>query len=131
MKPLTFLFSLAASLVMFSSASFAEWVKLSTTLEEDTSFYVDIGRIKKHKGFVYYWGLDDFVFPDEEGDLSVTKYVQVDCNLLRRRILNGNSYVGPMGSGKLSSSYQPENPKWDYAPPGSSMEEILETVCNI
>ena len=42
--------------MMFSSNSFAEWVKVTRTVNGDT-FYVDYERIRKHDGFVSFWML--------------------------------------------------------------------------
>ena len=129
MKNLLLIFTLLFSSVFFSSTSFAEWTKVSEG-ENGNTFYVDFKRIRKHDGFVYYWGLDNFLKPDVDGDLSVKKYMQVDCNLLRRMLLSGSSYNEPMGGGISSSSYTPKNPEWTYPIPNSSGETILKSVCS-
>ena len=128
MKTLLTIFTLVFT-VMFSSTSFAEWTKVGESMRGDT-FYVDYERIRKHDGFVYFWGLDNFLKPDRDGDLSVRKYTQVDCNLLRRKILSGFAHKEPMGGGNSSSNYKPKNPEWDYPPPNSVIENILKSVCS-
>ena len=45
---------------MFSSASFADWTKVGENVSGDT-FYVDLERIRKHGGFVYYWSMTDYI----------------------------------------------------------------------
>jgi len=55
MKKLALLTALLFS-VMFSSASYAEWTKIGVNVDGIT-FYVDIERIRKHDGNVYWWKL--------------------------------------------------------------------------
>ena len=55
MKKLALLTTLLFS-VMFSSASNAKWTKIGVNVNEIT-FYVDIERIRKHGGYVYWWKL--------------------------------------------------------------------------
>ena len=52
MKKLTLLTTLLF-LVMFSSSSYAEWRKIGVNVDEIT-LYVDIERIRKHDGYVYW-----------------------------------------------------------------------------
>ena len=55
MKKLTLLTTLLFS-VMFSSSSYAERRKIRVNVDEIT-LYVDIERIRKHDGYVYWWKL--------------------------------------------------------------------------
>ena len=55
MKKLILLTTLLFS-VMFSSSSYAEWRKIGVNVDEIT-LYVDIERIRKHDGYVYWWKL--------------------------------------------------------------------------
>jgi hypothetical protein len=52
MKKLTLLTVLIFSL-MFSSTSFADWTKVSSSGGGANTFYVDFERIRKHGGYVY------------------------------------------------------------------------------
>lgn len=130
MKPTLKTLTLTIALLVGSvSFSHAEWTLVNENTDGD-AFYVDFERIKKHDGFVYYWGLDNFLKPDEWGNLSSIKYTQVDCNLMRRKILSGYTYKEQMSRGNSSSIYSPKNPQWVYAIPDSSIEYILKTVCS-
>ncbi|MBI37020.1 MAG: hypothetical protein CL568_05495 [Alphaproteobacteria bacterium] len=128
MKKLTLIFTLIFSTVMFSSTSFAGWTKVSKNVSGDT-FYVDFERIRKHGGYVYFWGLSDYLKPTETGLLSGKRYHQGDCKLFRFKKLSYSFHNEPMGR-DTGDSFSPKNPEWKYPPPNSSMEEILKTVCN-
>ena len=127
MKILTILLTLTFT-VMFSSPSFADWKKVSESVDGDT-FYVDFERIRKHDGYVYWWELGDYLKPDELGDLSSKTYKQGDCKLFRYKFLSGSFYTEPMGGGTPSASSNEPDKEWRYPPPNSSIEFILKSVC--
>ena len=128
MKTLLTIFTLVFT-VMFSSPSYADWTKVTTSTDGDT-FYVDFERIRKHGGYVYFWRLSDYLKPNKWGNLSAKMYKQGDCKLFRYKYLSFSYYKEPMGRGTLSTSSNPENPKWKYPPPNSSIEKILKKVCS-
>jgi hypothetical protein len=127
MKSLLLITTLVFSTLMFSSPSYAEWEKVTESVDGNT-FYVDFGRIRKHDGFVYYWRLRDYLKPNKWGDLSSKVYEQVDCKLLRFKDLSYSSHKEPMGGG-TGDPYTPPD-KWNYPPPNSSIEVILKSVCS-
>ena len=118
----TFVFS-----VIFSSASFAEWTKVTSSVKGDT-FYVDYKRIRQHDGYVSYWMLSDFLVPTKWGDFSTETYKQGDCKSFRFRNLRFIQYKHKMGQG-LGDVYIPKNIKWNYPRPDSLNESILKIVC--
>ena len=120
---LTFLLSL-----MFSSPSYSEWTLVGENVL-GTIIYVDFETIRIVDGYVYYWKLQDFLKPTKYGRLSTKTYMQGDCKLFRRKSLSYSQHNSPMGGG-TGDSGSPENPKWDYPPPNSSIENILKTVCS-
>jgi hypothetical protein len=124
MKTLTILIAFT---VMFSSPSFAGWTKVNEGMSGDT-FYVDFERIRKHDGYVYWWGLKDLLEPDKTGDLSYKRYDQGDCKLFRYKGLSASFHKEPMGGG-TGRSYSPKNPAWDYPSSGSVGEYTLKSVC--
>ena len=127
MKILTILLTLTFT-VMFSSPSFADWKKVSESVDGDT-FYVDFERIRKHGGYVYFWRLSDYLKPTKYGDLSSKVYNQGDCKSFRRKGLSYSFHKEPMGGG-TGDSISPKNPEWKYPSPESSSEEILKSVCS-
>lgn len=126
MKSLLTIFTLIF-FVTFSSTSFAEWTKVSQTMDGD-SVYVDFERIRKHDGYVYYWELQSLLKPDKDGDLSYRWYYQGDCKLFRLKQLSGSYHKDPMGGGVGT----PNSPldKWDYPAPNSVWENSLKSVCS-
>ncbi len=115
--------------MIFSSTSFAEWTKVSTSISGVT-FYVDFTRIKKHGGYVYYWRLKNLSEPDEWGDLSSLVYEKVDCELLKSKRLSLTYHTQLNAKGTPSTIDNQPDKDWNYANPGSSFETILKTVCS-
>lgn len=111
--------------VMFSSICFGDWTKVDRNVGGG-NFYVDFERIKQHDGYVYFWELVDFEKP-LKGVLSVKTYNQVDCNLFRHKTLSWDLYKEQMGQGDFRIGTPPD--EWDYPPPNSSAETVLQTVC--
>ena len=83
MKKLLLIFTLLFSTLMFSTPSYGEWTKVSSTLNGAHTFYVDFDSIRKHGGYVYFWRLSDFLKPNKYGTLSDKSYNQGDCKLFR------------------------------------------------
>ena len=113
---------------MFASPAYADWVKIGT-IQGDTT-YVDFDRIRTNGSYVYYWQLIDLLEPDGDGDLSYKTYHQGDCEIFRLKGFSGISYKQPMGEGS-GETISPPNPEWDYPPPNSAMETILNIVCEL
>ena len=129
MKKLLILTTLIFS-VMFSSPSYSEWKKVSESVEDGDTYYVDFERIRKHGGYVYFWRLDDYLKPTKYGDLSVKTYNQGDCKLFRYKNLSFSSHKEPMGRGTPSSSSNKPDKEWYYPHPNSPGEDILKSVCS-
>jgi hypothetical protein len=115
--------------LMMSSVVHAKWTQVDKNVDGDT-FYVDLERIKKHSGKIYYWELADYLKPIETGMISNKSYIEAECGRFRFRYLNSTFYEGPMASGTISSSDNTPEKNWRYAPPDSVKEFILKTVCN-
>ena len=93
-----------------------------------TTFYLDLDRIRKNDGYVYVWRLRDYLKPDKWGDMSSKVYLEVDCKAFRYKNLTYIFYKQPMGEGEGVSSNN-DNPEWEYPPPESMVEFILNKVC--
>jgi hypothetical protein len=112
-----------------TSVANAEWTEVSKNVNLDT-YYVDLERIKKHSGKVYYWELGDYLKPTETGTMSNKAYVEAECGRFRYRFLSQTYYKGPMASGKINVSSNTPEKDWYYPPPNSSSEDILKAACN-
>jgi len=127
MKKLTLIFALTFS-VMFSSSSYAGWIKVSEN-ENDTAFYVDFERIRKVDGYVYWWELIDLAKPSPHGDLSRKTYNQGDCKLFRYKVLSSSIHTEPMGGGIGDAENKPDT-EWTYPFPNTVDELSLKEVCS-
>ena len=125
MKYLLMLSTLTASL-MFSASSFAAWTEVAESVDGDTH-YVDFDRIRKVKGLVYYWEIQDFLEPSSNGSLSGKIYSKVDCDTMREMRLSISAYKLPMAEG-AADTWTPD-PEWGYAQPDSVQEVKLLAVC--
>ena len=111
---------------MYSSASFADWKKVS--VNHFATFYVNFGAIRKVDKYVYYGELGDLFKAIGTGVLSITSHNQGNCKSFQRRTLRHNYHKEPMGVGP-GKFYSPENPKWEVPPNNSVSEAILKSVC--
>ena len=66
MKKIFIIFSFLASTIIFSSPSYAEWSRVGKSNSGSTT-YVDLERIRKHNGFIYFWRLTDYLKPNKGG----------------------------------------------------------------
>ena len=113
---------------MISFNSYGEWTKLTEDTEGET-YYIDLNTIKKIDGYVYWWDLVNYVEPDD-GFMSVTSFVQGDCEIGRIKELSSTSYTELTGYGEYESDTTP-NPEWDYFPPDTIGGHFLELSCNL
>lgn len=113
---------------IFSSTSYAEWAKVSEGNNADV--YLEIDRIRKVDGYIYFWAMTDYLKPSKSGVLSAKIYYEGDCKLFRVKQLSGGFYKQPMGAGAVETD-SPENPEWHYPPPDSLGEHLLEYACKL
>ena len=102
-------------------------MKIVSNKSGDT-FYIDYDTIKSHNGYVYYWGISDYITPNSRGNMSAKIYYQSDCGLDRSKYVSGTFYNESMGKGKGETSAPPDD--WMYPPPDSAMAEEMEFVCD-
>ena len=127
MKKLLLILALLFSTAMSSSPVRAEWTKLGDV--DGLTYYVDLERIRKHDGYVYYWDLVDYLKPTETRMLSAKAYIQADCKLFSYKILSLSAYKEPMGNG-TADTFNPPDTGWQYAIPNTSREIVLKLVCS-
>ena len=127
MRYLLLISTLSTSL-LFSAASRAEWTLVAEGARTGNKVYVDLERIRKANGLVYYWMIQDRLEPSSTGMLSTKVYYKVDCETLREMKLSFSTYKLPMAEGAADDTWTPD-PQWDYAQPDSVGEGILQAVC--
>ena len=115
---------------MLSSTSFAEWTKVTESSEAPVhSFYIDFDRIRKADGYIYFWMLADYAKPITDIKvLSTKQYIQGDCKVFRLKVLSYTYHKKPMGS-DYGETEEAVNKEWEYPPPGSISEKVLERAC--
>jgi len=71
-----------------TSATAANWVEVFVSRSTGNSFYVDVDKIKKDKGFTYFWVLSNFTNPvGESRYLSAKVKWKADCKKKKRKKL--------------------------------------------
>ena len=69
-----------------TSATAANWVEVFVSRSTGNSFYVDVDKIKKDKGFTYFWVLSNFTNPvGESRYLSAKVKWKADCKKKKRK----------------------------------------------
>ena len=112
---------------LFSTTSWGDWNYVVEN-KSGSKFYYDKDRVRKSGKYLYFWMLTDYIKPSEMGDLSETKYIQLDCSIFRSKRLKFQSYNKSMGEGeKTFDSTPPE--KWMYPKPNSKKEEVYNKIC--
>ena len=110
---------------LFSTTSWGEW---SLVLESyGNKWYYDKDRLRKSGKYIYFWELNDYIKPTK-GDLSVTKYIQLDCSIFRNKILKFQTYNKSMGEGKQTSDFTPPD-EWNYPRPKTVVEVLYKNIC--
>ena len=89
---------------------------------------MDLDRIRKNDGYVYLWSLADYLKPTKSGYMSDKAYREVDCEAFRYKNLTYIFYKQPMGEGEGNSETS-RNQEWQYPPPESNIEIMLNFVC--
>jgi hypothetical protein len=116
-------------ILLFPLPLFAEWVETNKSVDGDT-YYIDLDRIRKHDGYVYYWVLEDLLKPTQYGDLSGKVYMQGDCKLFRYKILSSTYYTQPMARGTYSATGNNPEKEWTYIAPNSVAEVPIKIACS-
>ena len=111
---------------LFSTTSWGEWNYVSTNVS-GSKYYYDKDRIRKSGKFLYVWELIDYIKPIG-GYLSSTRYVELDCSILRYKSLKEITYKKSMGEGEMTSDFTPPN-EWKYPKPESISEFVSNKVC--
>jgi len=122
---------------MLSFNSYGEWTLYSEDETNESNYFIDLESVKKQDKYIYWWMLVDFFLPLEdeldvyEGDMSAKSFVQGDCELNRTKFLSLYTFKKPMGEEVSSIDLAEINPKWDYLPPDSIGESMLNLSCGM
>ena len=116
--------------VMFSSTSFAGWKEVTESVDDET-FYVDIERVRKVDGYIYYWMLMDLSTPLADGNVfSAVLRNKIDCPSEGMKSNPIHYYTQEMGKGDRYMSSEIEPSSWTYPPPGSAYYALLGVACD-
>ena len=116
--------------IFFTLNCFADfnWKKIGSNINGNV-FYVDTSSLKRVGNNVFYFVMNDYVKPNEFGDLSNRIYMEVNCINLDYRFLKDFYYQEPMGNGEPSTIFDKEG-KWEVTSEGSIGKSIRKFVCN-
>ncbi len=111
---------------LFSTTSWGEWSYLFKNVD-GSKYYYDKDRIRKSGKFLYVWELIDYIKPIG-GYLSSTRYVELDCSILRYKMLKIQVYKNSKGEGKMTGEGSPKD-ELRYPKPKSVSEYMYNRIC--
>ena len=113
-------------LLITAAPAWAEWVRLSQT--DGTVLYVDFTTLRANGDTRRVWTLQDLKQRESNGEMSMRGLHEYDCQQERWRTLQISAHSEPMARGKTLWTYSSPS-KWEYIPPGTPAETILEIIC--
>ena len=113
---------------LFSNTSWGEWTYVTKDVDGEQKYYYDKDRVRKSGKYHYFWILQDYIKPSEWGDLSSTRYIQLECSIFRHKSLKFQTYNKSMGEGKMTTDMTPPD-EWVYPKPDSISEYMNNKIC--
>ncbi len=120
-----------AFLLISSQASFAEWVKVASTLNDDAVFYVYSDSIKiSDEHFRTAWELVNHPNGTRQGYKSVKAHHEYDCksNMVRALYISAHSEL--FGKGKTVKVAEGLPLPWQVMPEGSVATHTRDYICS-
>lgn len=118
---------LLAVLALAPLPVWGEWVKVSET-QDGTACYVDPATIKGTGDFRRVWELLDYRAPSKSGNLSLSLFVEYNCNEHQIRALQGTGFSDHMSQGKVLNISEGVS-AWERIAPGTVNDFIMKYVC--
>ena len=116
-------------LIFISFNSFAEWVYIDKNQDSDTKVYVETDTIEVEDGIVYWWDLNNYTEPQQEGMISSAMSRGGDCKNNRFVNLEFQWFKGSMATGEMGGTFKPEQ-QWTSPKSGTIEEKVFNYVCN-
>ena len=116
------------STTTFSSLSFGEW-ELVASSDVEGRFYWDRDKVRVSQGLIYSYLLQNYIKPNEVGNLSATVYIESDCQRMSVLRLSFSSYKQAMAEGQADNTYTLNDQKV-YPLPTSFFGVFLNKVCD-
>ena len=124
--------------LLFSNIIWGDWSYVDKDLNDHKYFY-DKDRVRKSGKFLYVWTLENYRISSRTGTLSVSEYSQLDCSILRYKILKYETYKNNGGEGEINNEgdfccYTISGElivlnKWNYPSRESVKESMLNKIC--
>ena len=113
-------------LIPFYAKADFNWKKIGQN-KSGSAFFVDRSSIKKSSDKVFFYLLTDYSRP-KKNILSVTAYIEGNCDQYSWRFLKDIYYGEPMGNGDVINTFN-EAGEWNSNKKKSIMEKIMKYVC--
>jgi len=120
-------------LCLFSMTANAQWNFSHSS--DNTSVYIDYSRIRTEGRYKSLWHLNDYKLPHTNGlgkqfKSDIAKRI-VDCQASRSHLVALYHYSEQMGGGAVvfSANYQIIESDWDYPPPNSIGDSLINIAC--
>ena len=122
-------------LIIFLFSSFfifnvnAEWIYIDSNQESGTKVFVETETIELEGGIMYWWDLNNYIEPQQEGMISSAMSRGAQCHNNRYVNLEFKWFKGEMATGEVGGSFKPEQ-EWVYPSAGTIEEKVFNFVCN-
>ena len=102
------------------------WIFVTDNVDGD-KFYYDKDRVRKSGKYLYFLELGDIMKP-KKGFSSSIRHIELDCSILRYKVLKLRGYNNSMGEGDIVGDYTPKD-EWRYITPNSTFEYMYKKIC--
>lgn len=103
------------------------WVKVASSITNETTIYANPSNISKKGNLVEMWVLFDHNIPNAEKK-SIERLDEYDCENKVSRTIYEVGYAENMGKGK-TIYVNPDPDKLEAVPPDSTNEVLWKTAC--
>ena len=117
-------------LVVVCGNASAEWVRLSTVLNGNITYYADPTTITRSGELAQMWVLQDYLTAQSSKHyLSARSQSEYDCKNKNVRPISISLHTGNMGGGEMIDSVTARDDAWIPVPPDTMFETLWELAC--
>ncbi|HTN94537.1 MAG TPA: surface-adhesin E family protein [Gallionella sp.] len=118
-------------LAVVCSNAAAEWVRLSTVLNGNITYYADPDTISRNGELAQMWVLQDYVAAQSSHQyLSARSQSEYDCKNKNVRPISIAFHSGNMGKGEVIDTVTARDDAWIPVPPNTMFDTLWKLACS-
>lgn len=110
--------------------AYAEWLKVATTIDNNSAFYVDSDSIRINGNLRTAWELVNESNPTNQGYKSIKANQEYNCKSNQLRMLYASTHSEMNGKGKTIKVTEGLPSPWQTLPEGSVAAYTRDYICN-